>query len=210
MSLKFNPQTHEYHLDEMKIPGVSEIIKVMGIVSYDNIPVEILENKRYQGERVHQATHLIDLNAFNGCDLEDDIASYVQAYIDFKKEYNPEILSLEEPIYYSKGSVCYAGTRDRKYKIGSETWCLDIKTSTPKRWHRLQTAAYWNCDITDKRGCLYLNKDGTYKLTEHEEKEDLAIWGGLVRAFWWIKPRYGWSNGNNKNSRTDKLQDQSA
>lgn len=185
--LNFDQETHTYYLNDQRIPGVSEIIKDLGISSLYGIDTDFIAYKKEIGTQVHKACDFIDLGIIQEESIPKDASPYVVAYREFLKEKSPIIESIETPLHFDD---LYAGTRDRKVVINQETWTIDIKTGYAYRWHRLQTAAYWLADNTDKRGCLYLGTDGSFELKEHCDIGDVEIWKKCVDLFHWKKPRY--------------------
>lgn len=185
--LEFHNDTHTYYLNDKRIPGVSEIIKDLGISSLYGIDTDFIAYKKEVGTQVHKACDLIDLGIVDDENLPDDVIPYVAAYRDFIKDKSPIIESIEAKIHLDD---MYAGTRDRMVILDGKTWTIDIKTGYPYRWHRLQTAAYWLAEKTDKRGSLYLGSDGSYELKEHDDSNDVEIWKRCVDLFHWKKPRY--------------------
>lgn len=188
MLTSFNKEQHKYSVGDTPIPGVSEIMKELGLCDLSGVPVELLNYKRELGETVHEALDLLDKGLLDEESIEGSpILPYVNAYKTFLFEYSP-LVEWSEIIFHSERG--YAGTADRGLTMNGNTWLLDIKTGCKHRNQRLQTAAYNLHFGYERRGCLYLKEDGTFELDEHEDREDYDIWIFLVRAFHWKKPRY--------------------
>lgn len=108
---------------------------------------------------------------------------YVDAVELFMVEHVPLVVELEQIALSSKG---FGGRFDMIVEIEGENWLLDLKTG--KKYaveHTLQLSAYRFADglavfdeegaLTslrplpeiDRAGCLYVNEDGTYTLSEY-------------------------------------------
>jgi len=118
--------------------------------------------------------------------VADEIAGYVDAYLAFIDEWQPETIALE-------GACCnrrwrYAGTFDELAIIRGRTALLDIKTGGSGVWPEtcLQIAAYRHAETmldpsgaeipmpaTDVGYALWLADDGTYELLPVESGDDI-------------------------------------
>ena len=104
-----------------------------------------------RGTRIHAATEMLE----DGLELiETDYALEewvkIKAFVDWYKEYNPELIAKEFSVFSPKGK--YAGRFDRLYKIGGEVTLLDFKSSSSIHEHfPLQFASYAKAveEITD-------------------------------------------------------------
>src|SRR3990167_4164006 len=72
-----------------------------------------------RGTRIHTATELLE----NGTELSEKDYSLeewwkISTFVDWHKEYKPETIAVEFPVFSRKGK--YAGTLDRIYKIAGE------------------------------------------------------------------------------------------
>ena len=80
----------------------------------------------------------------------------------------------------------YAGTLDILAEREKEKWIIDIKTGSSQITFPLQTAAYSDClGGGHKRACLYLSKDGKYRLDPHLDFNDIRTWQSCVGLYHW-------------------------
>lgn len=175
----FDETKHEYTVDGVKRPSVTDICSYITGQHYDSINASVLEYASRRGTAIHEACEIIDLGGEP--DLDPEIAPYLQAYMDFLHDYLPDWELIEQIVYDDVRKYC--GTVDRFGVVGNEWWVLDIKsTGSPNRGNYMsvccQTVGYllplisrFTDDMVIKRKALYLRKDGTYRLLDCEEWE---------------------------------------
>jgi len=166
MSVVFDPATHTYTVDGVRLPSVTEICRFL---SYDRKSDKpwLAQQAADRGTRVHEYTVMLDYGE-EPEDIEPDCAGYVTAYRRFLHDYQPEWQGIETVL--GSKSLGYAGTCDRYGVINGRRAVLDIKTgsSVNKVSVASQLAGYemllWSTkDFTaDDPCCLLLRKDGTY------------------------------------------------
>lgn len=190
--LRFDEASHTYWLGDVRLPGVTTILKVLG--GYEGIPERILRKAAERGTAVHKITELDDAGTLDYATLDDELSGYLAAWWRFKEERKPIILDAEVPGHHPK--LLYAGTRDRRIVIGKKVGILDIKSSymlMPTTGP--QTAAYreiWNstadkADQVKHRWGLKLAKDGTYQLHEYTDQGDFNTFVSCLNAWRWIE-----------------------
>ena len=175
----FREETHEYFLDGKKVPSVTEVIPHF---DFSRIDPEVLERSQEFGKAVHKATELYDLGTLNIDDLDPHLKGYLEAYIQFKKDF--DFLPHKSEWIVFSDAYKYAGTLDtmgtyKKRKGDVPRWCLiDVKTGTPGPEVELQLSGYliaakdMDKKLFVKQGnvdlfCLVL-MDGKYKVEEVE------------------------------------------
>lgn len=170
MKLHFDPTAHRYMLNGEQLPSVTQVLKHAGLVSYAQIPQDVLAKASHRGKWVHAKCQAID----EGLPLEGmppEYQPWVDAYLRFKRE-TGFILELNEHRAWHKKDL-YAGTMDRTGilpLLGQHRWLLDFKTGIYLDGHRYQLAAYAALlrePRLYKRAILQLCGDGTYKLHPH-------------------------------------------
>ena len=178
-NVEFDETKHEYTVDGVKVPSVTEICSYITGEHYGAINPAVLEYASRRGTAIHEATEVIDYDGEP--ELDAEIAPYVQAYVDFLSDYRPEWEMIEQVVYNPIYGYC--GTIDRYGKVGKEWWVLDIKsTASPNREQYMsvccQTSAYLMAiapyteqGMIAQRKALYLRKDGTYRLVDLTEWE---------------------------------------
>lgn len=175
---QFDEATHTYTLDGEVLPSVTHIIRFLD-VDVDKSRPWMRDAAAERGSAVHEATALIDYDEPDVLEnVPYDYQGYVNAYLAFLNDYQPEWEIIERPMWSAYGSSAFAGTVDRYGTAKGRKLILDIKTGTSsaKARHSAQLTGYWlllgcpDCDF----GILYLRKDGTYKLQMHDTK--LELW----------------------------------
>jgi len=181
--VEFDEALHQYTLDGIVIPSVTQIIKAGGLYpDFSVIPADVLEWKRNLGTQVHAATELDDMD--NLGDYDPQISGYIQAWREFKAVTGFTPVSIEQRIYHKQHK--YAGTLDRIGIINGENVLLDIKTG-PIDLTTVgpQTAAYAQaCGFKGKRYAVHLG-DGKYKLGLCDNKMDWQIFLNCLNLYRW-------------------------
>lgn len=181
--LTFNETEHTYHLGQRQLPGVTDILKVAGVIDTE----WFTEEHTRRGKRVHIATAMHD-EGRPVPGLEPELQGYLAAWCKFLDQTKAEIISIEDRVWSAAWGV--AGTLDRRLGINGWTTTGDIKTGGPAPWHKLQTAGYGVCQGTRRpRMCIYLKPDGTYKIETHHGASDYD-------AFHCALGMYNWKLGN--------------
>ena len=164
--LIFTEDNHEYRVDGVVYPSVSEIMRFVSREVYDDTNQYAVDRAAERGAAVHKACEALDKYGRIECD--EDIASYVTAYVKFLRERKPEWAEIEKSLHHP--GLLYAGTLDRTGVMDGETVIVDIKTSyaVNKRLATIQLAAYamLTMHVPDKLYILHLKPDETYKLHE--------------------------------------------
>lgn len=182
-TLLFFDTNHTYQLDGEILPSVSEITRFISREVYGDINQFTLDNACNRGSNVHKATEVLD--KYNEVECNEEILPYVQAYIQFRKDYHitSDNIAEIESAYGSK-DLGYAGTIDRILKVNDEYWLVDLKTScTPQKplWSACLNGykLLWEEHNTEKKITrmfdLQLKKDGTYKVIDMEQDNSVFL-----------------------------------
>lgn len=198
MTLIFYEDFHEYVLDGVTVPSVSELLEPLRDREYSHVPPRILEEAAERGTEVHTATEMID----NGKEFEfpEEWFGYLEAYQSFLREHEVEWTATEKPLGSRKYG--YAGTVDRIGKIDGASALLDIKT-TSKIHDKLviPQLTFYNL-LAEENGfpgierffILQLKKDGTYRLREYKANPVVAL--SLLWIYDFVNDREGESANN--------------
>lgn len=195
--LKFKEDSHQYFLPvngmDTELISVSRVLQSAKIYNYGRTQTNIAAMNR--GTHVHNLTHMIDIGTLVMEDIFDEAElGYVQAYEDWKKSCGFKLIMSEVPMYHRK--YMYAGTPDRYglMTIGGKVVAglIDIKTGQPHPGNMLQLAAYremlidFNNNQVDIGMCVYLNKNGTYKVIPSvSHDEDYLIFLSALNVWRW-------------------------
>ena len=170
--LEFNPDKHEYRVNGVVLPSVTELC---GPLTYSKYKVDnaVVEQAAFRGSMVHELTELWDRG-----DLEQesaiasDVGMYLMAWIQFCHDYTPDWEYIEIPL----ACRTFAGTIDRVGWIDDRLVVVDIKTSSSMdRANKIALAMqlYGYVDLLYKNGItasfinsmgVQLKKDGTYSV----------------------------------------------
>lgn len=161
----FDAERHEYQVDGVIRPSVTQILKGAGFIQDDWYS----DAARNRGSAVHAACHYLDENDLAMDTLAPEYAGYVEAWELFKNQADVEIELRESRVYHPLYG--YAGTLDRTLRLRKHPrrWVVDIKTGQEEDWHALQTAAYAGTFENGGALCrmaVYLRKDGTFTTRE--------------------------------------------
>lgn len=112
--LIFFDDTHTYTVDGEEFPSVSEISRFASREVYGEVSQFNLDNACSRGSAVHKATEVLD--KYGKCECDEDISPYIQAYVQFRKDFGiKDYAYIEKPLAHEE--LKYAGTIDRIYKI---------------------------------------------------------------------------------------------
>lgn len=180
MKIDFDEEKHEYSVNGVRIPSVSEILSPLSAERYGELNPWVVKAAAARGTAVHEATLLIDY----GCDPDEDpeIDGYVTAYTLFLCEHEVSWQDAEKVVAYIRAAgelPLYCGTLDRFGLVDGVPTIVDIKTyaslSTDAQLSAsCQTRLYEDALESDggfvmRRAILHLRKDGTYRLVDLNE-----------------------------------------
>lgn len=188
MNLEFNEEKHEYFLENVLIPSVSEIIKPIYQNVYKNVYERILENAAERGTKVHRAIEFI--SKYNFEKFDDEILGYIEAYKKFKKDYNNWTLKHSELRTYHK-SLLYGMTIDQCYETPEGIVICDIKTAktAQKKAWSVQLSAYKagfesQYSKVSKIVALQLFENGKYKVHDLKDNFQIFLYCLEIHKFW--------------------------
>lgn len=177
---EFNKESHEYKLNGVSIPSVTQIIKTAGLSDLSYIDKDLLNYKAQVGDAIHLATQYYDNNELDLDSVSDLIKPRFNSYLKFKEDYKPETIGIELQLYHKL--YLFAGTIDRIFLIDNKLTLLDIKSGVKEKHHAIQTAGYellYNQGKKQKeqikqRMILYLSDNG-YKIETNNNKNDKNV-----------------------------------
>jgi len=190
--LTFDKEQHKYYLGSEEIPGVTTIIKDMGLGPFSGAidRSAVLEAAADRGTKVHDACQMFDENDLDIDSLDPIIDPYVRAWIKFREEsgFTPKLI--EEIVFDPVRRFC--GRLDRTGIMGStfSRVCLDIKTGEVYADAGIQLAAYLSClqaETGTKRIAVKLSNNGTYRVHEFKDRQDIQIFHAACTLWHWRK-----------------------
>lgn len=199
--LKFDEANHIYRLDNMIIPGFSQIVQDLGLVDYSMVKPDDLRFKREVGTAVHKAIFLHNVGKLNMDSLDENVTPYFNSWLKFIELYHPKILT-----QYSEKPIClikwrYGVTPDIVAELKPGNTIIEIKTTSQMSpVIALQTEAQaiailetYKLKIKQRWG-LQLIPDALPKLLVYEDMSDFTVWISAVN-FWNWKQKNNLLNG---------------
>lgn len=140
--LAFDPSTHTYTLNGVRVPSVTQVLKSAGYIRLDGVPAAVLEEARDRGQRVHQALHFMFEDDLDDASIDDEVRLYLLSARQYLERHVRQVLRAEMRVWsgrhYCAGTLDILGVdRDGQPFIG------DFKTGDPADVAAdLQTGAY--------------------------------------------------------------------
>jgi hypothetical protein len=98
--IHFEPLTHTYTLDGVRLPSVTQVLQRAGLIDFSRIPAPILLSARDRGAAVHRALHY-----YNEGDLDaafqyefPEYWPYLEAWIKFLDESGFELATADDVV----------------------------------------------------------------------------------------------------------------
>lgn len=180
--LTFDSQSHRYFANGKPVLSVTQYLKLAGFVDDE----WYTDEGRKRGQAVHVAIHYLNENDLDDSTLHSIVRPYVAAYRKFVAETGFVPCLIEHRIY--DDVYGYAGTLDvtGTWKLSDGLILPDYKTGAVADHVALQTAAYAACLVKPhRRYALKLNQDGTYRLQEFKDPNDIKIFRAIVATVNW-------------------------
>lgn len=192
----FDTDNHSYWTEDgVRIPSITQVLRLTGLVDYSGIDPAVLENAARRGSEVHELAAA--KNQYGEVDeswITDETRPYFSAYLNFLNDtgFTPDHAWIEQAIIATIGGMKLGITPDVHGKLGRDLWIIEFKTTaTVMDGTSIQTAAQELAVLNSnhvgrcRRGVLQLKKDGKYKLHHHtNHSEDEADLIGALRVVW--------------------------
>ena len=169
--VEYIEETHQYLIDGILVPSVTQLLKRKFGGMYDNVPPYILEAKAKFGDTVHKCIECIEKDEEQPETTEEEVVC-VNEYLRLRREHNIDAIGSEMLISYEDK---FAGRFDMVANIESVYRSLcDIKTTAKLNkeylsWQlSLYELAYESMGYAkiDKLYCIWLPKKGKGQLVE--------------------------------------------
>jgi hypothetical protein len=184
-NLIFKEKGHEYRVDGVRVPCVSDILQEGGFVDFSYVPTTTLNRSMDFGSDVHLMTKYYDLGTLDLETLHPNLMPYLEGYKKFLKEndikFKPE--EVEIPMYSKVWK--FAGTPDRFRIFNGKLYELKSGVMLPSA--KLQSAAYAVlveeniCKIKERLGVQILPND--YKMFPYKDTTDKGVFLGAVLGY---------------------------
>ena len=188
MNLTFDESNHEYRLDGIKLPSVTQVLQGAGLSDFSKVNPELLERAKKFGTATHITCALFDDNRLDMKSLDPALEPRLEAWILFKRDFGiTKFTEIEKQVYSTKYQ--YAGCLDRLW----EDALIEIKTCTtiPKTTG-LQLVGYQGAyeemyKVKIKRRICVQLLDGTYKMEEYKDRTDFRVFTSCLSIVNWQK-----------------------
>lgn len=189
--LEFNEELHEYRVDGLLIPSVTQIISEAGLSNVNLDDPAVIQAGQF-GTAAHKVVELHDRGTLDIATVDDALRPYLEGWYKFRKESGIEILEIEKRLFHP--AHWFSGTIDRVVRWHDKIVILDIKTSVKfPATVGLQTAAYMALYNADGKGrakatqrCVVLLKpDSTYLMEKYNNKMDFNIFLSALQLLQW-------------------------
>lgn len=199
-ALAFNAETHEYVVDGVRVPSVTEILKATGVaVDFDELAGRshrlgrAISDKCALGQALHKDAHAYDDDDLVWDSVDARVRPYLEAWVTFRERRNLQPTGRERRVYHP--GLRYAGTLDGLFQQRDGTTVLaDIKTGDPESaGARYQLAAYqlafqaehpdipvhhrWSVQLTPERS-------EPYRVQVYTDWRDFEVWKAIVTTFY--------------------------
>lgn len=181
--LRFDPKEHRYFYGDKEVPFFTKIAKDMGLIEDNKF---YTSDGRNQGQTLHSWLLFLAQGNIPTNDPEPEIKGRVDAIKKFLYESRFKFVGGETPQYESVYG--YATKPDLWGYLGTTPVVIEAKRGQPLPWHKLQTASQSMALGSNGFGVLqrfglYLKDNGNYRLTEHDDFDDLKRWAAIVNAY---------------------------
>lgn len=132
MAIFFDEKAHEYYVDGVSVPSITECVKAAGLADYSAIPAHVLAKAAERGRAVHEALEKVDRGLRPGI-LADWLWEYEQAWQKIKASLDLEVMpEWIETLVYSQAHG-YAGRLDRVFKRERRKVLVEIKITAKEQ-----------------------------------------------------------------------------
>ena len=171
--VEYDDDCHEYIVDGLPVPSVTQVIKRRFPQKYDGITQKTLDNAARIGTLLHLTIEMLEKYK-EIPNIPEEVRKEVLNYRGLKKYYGFEAVEMEKPIIIPyNGEIVCAGRFDMLARMNMETGLIDIKRTAQldKEYLAYQLTLYalgykysYDGDIAFLR-CLHL-KDDKYHFAE--------------------------------------------
>lgn len=124
--LEYIDEIHQYLVDGVCVPSITQILKIKFGNKYDNVDKKVLEKAAEKGTKVHEA-----IENFEKWKIDDKCCEELRNYKFLKRQYKFECLDNEVPIIFFKDNIpIAAGRLDLVLEIDKKLGLGDIKRTS--------------------------------------------------------------------------------
>lgn len=185
--LRFEADRHEYFLGDDRIPSITQLVKMGGLLGSGE--QFYTEASRDRGTEVHSLCSDYDLGALDLPRLASPYRGYVLAYIAACHGLQPTWDEIEEADAHP--GYRFAGRIDRVGTVQGLQTVAEIKSAAKAKHHAVQTALQailkshrsglpaerW------QRLVIYVKNNGRFSVELHEDQRDFDQARALIKRF---------------------------
>jgi len=144
--IHFDPVRHEYFVDGVRWPSVTELIEYSGLVS----PFSKQPWYAQRGKYVHKAIELDIRGTLDPATVDPEVKPYLDAWREFQRDTRCSVVLNNFQVVNSRERYC--GTLDVVLMMADGPFVTDAKAGGPSPWHELQVWLYKEalCDMRVK------------------------------------------------------------
>ena len=162
-NLTFTEKGHEYRLDGLVLPSVTQIISDVGLSDFSRVNKELLDRSVAFGSAVHETIRLKIKGTLDESTLDEHLVPYLRAWEKFYNDFSVCVWASEEKGHNPTLRYAYRFDYKASMYCNKKTgiYLIDIKTGHPKPADRIQLAGY-RLGVQEKVDgimLLYLNPD---------------------------------------------------
>ena len=144
-SLTFVKETHEYRIDGVVVPSVTQVLKASGLSNFDFVDPKLLERNSAFGDAVHAAIQFKCKGTLDEETVDEAIKPYVQSWDNFVEDFQfvPKQNEVQgfHPVYRYAYTIDLLGEINNGGKYAGIA-VGDIKTGQPKPSDLIQLGGY--------------------------------------------------------------------
>lgn len=125
----FDETLHEYRVDNVVYPSITQVIEAAGLVDFSAIPLAELEFYKGRGSALHAAAWYSDEGDLNESTVDPQVAPRLAFWKQFRQDLPFKVTAMEFPRY--DRVYRYAGTPDRLVEFPDGTCGLIELKSGP-------------------------------------------------------------------------------
>ncbi len=206
--LTFHPLSHTYTLNGATVPGITEILDAVGLIS-KFMP----DAAKQRGGYVHEAIEL-HLKGELHPESEEQYRGWLDAVDACIAENGLNIMEIEEPVACLEYgyATCIDAISDMNHK--DRLAVINWKTSDPLPWYSLQAAGEFlaSAGHFDKHSLtkphdvyqVYISEEGTYDMVKVDVLEVSDSWESVLHVYDWIQRHTSTSVRPRSRTNTDE------
>ena len=164
MKTYYDEEKHEYYVDDVLRPGVTEICSPISAERLNALQMTLLERAKQRGQRCHELfEEYLLLGDLDTDTIEGEYFDYVQQFVLWARTYRPKVIYTEKKLFDYE----FCGTCDLICEIDGKTYLIDYKVTSVADKKSLSVQLEGYARLCEKHGIhideyyyLHIKKDG--------------------------------------------------